>query len=238
MLSFLSCFLTSVIIKDGMNTNSQEFAFPMPLYDPIQQNSKKFMAFKRALNDKDAACASSGLPHLEKISMCTSYLDLSPIYGNSIQQNNKLRSFWGGELLTSWVSGKESLPVNKKLKTYLAFDKRNLIAPSITALHILFVREHNRIAKNLQLVNPAFNDEYIFQEARKINIAQYQHITYYEWLPLHLNETYMIEKGIISTETNSYYVNNYDTYMDASAISAFSVVAFRYGHHQVPGYFT
>ena len=47
--------------------------------------------------------------------------------------------------------------------------------------HTVWVREHNRLAKELSYLNPYWDDERLYQEARKINIAEMQHITYNEW---------------------------------------------------------
>ena len=65
----------------------------------------------------------------------------------------------------------------------LTGDSRVTEHPFLTVIHTIWVREHNRIATMLYNSNPVLSDEAIFQQARKIVIAELQHIIYSEYLP-------------------------------------------------------
>jgi len=88
----------------------------------------------------------------------------------------------------------------------------------LTALQTLFVRNHNQIAGQLQKSHPDWSDEQLYQEARKLNIAEYQQITYNYYLP-----------DLLGQNALSPYTC-YKSNVDAAIATEFSTVAFRFGH--------
>lgn len=70
-------------------------------------------------------------------------------------------------------------------------DPRVNADPHQVVMHTLWVREHNRIAGELASLNSHWSDERLYEEARRIVIAEIEHITYNEWLPVVLGQSYI-----------------------------------------------
>ncbi|XP_013100085.2 peroxidase [Stomoxys calcitrans] len=224
------------------------YNIPLHVYGPITLGTgKTCQSFTRAVSDVDISCPYSTLGYAEKLSRQTSFLDMGSMYGNSLEQSIKVRSYQGGLLKTVWNGNQELCPVitneqgecsNEVGSCFAVPDARNQFTPSAIAAHTLFVREHNRLAKILAKLNPHFSDEKLFQVARKINVAQYQKISYYEWLPLLLGSSHCYENHLTHNVGSYDYVNDYNENWHPATYADSAIGALRYGHTTVPGWFT
>ena len=108
----------------------------------------------------------------------------------------------------------------------------------LTGMHTLWVREHNRVAKELQKYHNNWDNEKLFEEARRIVIAEYQHIIYKEWLPIILGTSYMDGLGISTLSrgySNAYFgEGTRPEQFDPRVTNEFATAAFRFGHSLIP----
>lgn len=104
--------------------------------------------------------------------------------------------------------------------------------PGLMTLHTIFLREHNRIAKKLKSLNPSWNDERLFQEARKIVGAEIQHVTYNEYLPTILGNTFASRFGFAAQPTGKYFTG-YNPKFNPAIRNGFAAAAYRFGHSTV-----
>ncbi|CAG2061077.1 unnamed protein product [Timema podura] len=159
--------------------------------------SQHCMNFVRSMTTVGQDCKLSSAEQLNEV---TSYLDLSPVYGSSKSTSDSLRTLCGGRLKASRYKGQQHLPSvqnktsrcdvrNSSEACYSAGDIRVNQNPQLTVLHTILLREHNRVARVLCKLNPHWDDERVYQEARRIVIAEFQHITYYEWLSIFLGNS-------------------------------------------------
>ena len=105
--------------------------------------------------------------------------------------------------------------------------------PGLAAIHTVFVRIHNQIARELDLLRPSDTDEEIFQLTRKIVIAIIQNIHYNEWLPLIIGRRAMRQFSLTTGSRSEFLAS-----VDPSISNAFSTAAFRFGHTLIPSTYT
>ncbi len=216
----------------------------VPVGDPIGGASDTPLAFNRA--QPDPATGTSASNPAQDINYITSYLDLSQIYGSDLATDNALRTFIGGQMKTSpgglppldnltYFTAAQLAAINASVggmadagplpvsAMYVTGDTRGNENVELTVLQTLFLDNHNRIASELQKANPTWSDEQLFQEARKLNIAQYQSIIYNEWIP-----------DVLGSNALRAY-KGYNPNVNASIATEFSTVAYRFGHSLLSG---
>ena len=172
----------------------------------------------------------------EQLNLLTSFIDGSQIYGSNEEVGMAVRKFEDGLLLEgppAQLGQKPGLPIDmdnivaclNNVDCRLAGDIRANEQISLTIIHTLWFREHNRLARELKKINPFWNDERLFQEARKIVGALLQKITYDDYLPKVLGPT-----------TFSQLIGDYPGYdprVNPGVANGFATAAYRYGHSLV-----
>jgi peroxidase len=157
----------------------------------------------------------------------THFIDGSFVYGSSEAQLNSFRSFVGGQFILS----NNVLPPSAT-GGFTAGDGRVGQTPNLVVYHSVYYREHNRVASALSVINPAWDDERLFQEARRIVIAQIQHSTYDELLPVFIGEDAAQNEGLLCRGTG--YCDCYSAGVDPSCINEYTTGPSRLLHFFVP----
>lgn len=95
-------------------------------------------------------------------------------------------------------------------------------------IHTIFLREHNRIVEGLRIMNPHWDDDKLFEHARRIVIAENQHLTYNEFLPRLLSWNAVNLYGLKLLPQG--YYKDYTPTCNPSILNEFATAAFRIGH--------
>ncbi|XP_038066780.1 uncharacterized protein LOC119736842 [Patiria miniata] len=206
--------------------------------DPVFGGVQPCLTFRRSAHFND----TSGVrQHTNSI---TAYMDASFVYGSDDVTADDLADADGSlRHLTDHVTYRDLLPpdehlaqcagVNESSNIFCckAGDSRAAEQPGLTALHTLFMREHNRIAAELRVVRPSLTPVEVYQSARKIVIAEWQHISFNEYVPQIVGDELYNAKKLSPTAPYAY-----DPDVDASIANVFAAAAFRFGHTEIPDY--
>ena len=154
----------------------------------------------------------------QQVNFITAWIDGSNIYGSDDETADELRTFRNGKLK---VSPGNLLPIGDDGFFYSG-DIRVNEQIGLTAMHTLFVREHNRIAGRFAILFPHYNDEQIYLRARRLVVASMQAITINEFLP-----------ALLGRRALRPY-RGYRPEVSPKIINGFSTAAYRLGHSMLP----
>ena len=162
----------------------------------------------------------------QQLNEITGWIDASQIYGSNQERLNFLRAWDGDGRLK--ISANNLLPYNTaglpnaggpSPSLFVAGDVRANEQAGLTAMHTLFVREHNRLIDFYKDKYPTETGDELFERARRMVMAEMQSITYNEFLPVLL--------GKHAGRMGRY---RYTPFRDASIANEFSTAAYRFGH--------
>ena len=225
-------FLDHDITETPIQTPEDPLPIPVPRgdvwFDPLGTGAVEISM------SRSAPVRSNGIR--EQINAITAWIDGSQVYGSEEHRADALRAFDGeghlatsaGDLLPFNIAGLPNAPSSSVPSFFLAGDFRANEQVGLTALHVVFVREHNHWCDMIReaderrrsqgsSADPMTGDE-IYELARAIVAAELQRITYREWLPLLLGEDVLGGGSQYRPELNGAIRNE------------FATAAFRLGH--------
>ncbi len=159
-------------VSHGKNRRENHIELPLADGDDWHENP---MRIRRSPEDPTRV-AGEGAPTFTNTE--THWWDGSQIYGSTAVALTEFREGTGGRLS---VGDDGLLPVNES-----GVDKTGVTGNywlGLSALHTLFVREHNAIADMFASKHPDWSDDRTFNQARLVNAALMAKIHTIEWTP-------------------------------------------------------
>jgi len=209
-----------------LDNPEEPFNIPVPTGDPYfdpQGTGTQVIFLNRSVYDP-ATGGSSNNPR-QQINQLTAYIDASMIYGSDPIRARALRTLDGtgrlktspGNLLPFNTGGLPNLGGSDPT-LFIAGDIRANEQVGLTAMHTLFMREHNRVADLMHAHFPRLSDDAIYEAARAWVGALVQAITYKEFLPM-----------LLGPDALKPY-SGYQQKVNAGIATEFSTAAYRMGH--------
>ncbi|MEM9835897.1 MAG: peroxidase family protein [Bacteroidota bacterium] len=203
-----------------------------PQFDPMGFGTVKIHMLRNKFMEGTGTSPDNPRQFINEL---TAFIDGSAVYGSDIETANWLRSFEGGKLKVSagnlmpynTIDGEFDSPVDPDAphmddavgfatRLFVAGDPRANENPLLASYHTIFVREHNRQCDLLAVAHPDWNDEQLYQHARKMVGGLIQSVTYNEWLPT------------MGVELATY--TGYKSDVHPQLANVFTAAAFRLGH--------
>jgi len=217
--------------KTRNSSNEQWFPIKVPKgdvhFDRYASGKENLPFFRSAFN---TCTGFPGKPR-QQINMLTSFIDANMVYGASKSECDHLRLMKGGLMRTSDndmpPKNTEKRPMANPLKRnleelFITGDKRVNVQIGLITINTIFLREHNRLAKEYHRKHPLAPDEVIFQYARRMVIAELQSIIFNEYLP-----------ALLGGKERITPYHGYNNTVNSGVSNVFATAGFRFGHSQV-----
>lgn len=162
----------------------------------------------------------------QQVNEITAFVDASNVYGSDSERADALRAHDGtgrlkvsdGDLLPFNTEGLPNAPSADAPNFFLAGDFRANEQVGLTAMHTLFVREHNYWAGVVARSNSDLDGDQIYEIARSIVGAEMQVITYNEFLPV-----------LLGPDAIPRY-RGYRADLNPGITNVFATASYRFGH--------
>ena len=180
-------FLDHDITEAPVGTDTMDIEVPIgdPWFDPMNTGTQVIGMHRSEYQIDDDG-------KRQQLNNITAFIDASNVYGSEDELAHWLRTNDGtgmlktsaGDLLPFNTDGHHNAPTSDDPTLFLAGDVRSNEQSALTAIHTLFVREHNYWAQQLAVQFPDADGDELFERARAIVIAEMQAITFNEFLPV------------------------------------------------------
>ncbi|XP_041371604.1 dual oxidase 2-like [Gigantopelta aegis] len=222
------------------------FNIPIPKghvrYDPEGEGGKELPLLRTRFDARTGYSPNNPRQQLNEI---TPFLDGGLMYGTAKAWTDTLREFKGGRLLAEDLTKplSDSIPVRNDIRLpmpnppspkdhvlrpvtrfYRIGNPRGNENPFLLAFGVMWFRWHNYLCERLSATNPDWSDERLFNEARKLVIAQHQKIVMYDWLPAWLQRKENSDLFPIPA------YKGYNPHVHPGVSQEMQTAALRYGH--------
>ncbi|XP_046346605.2 peroxidasin-like isoform X1 [Haliotis rufescens] len=220
--------------------------FPIPVPNSDGRVHTRCLGFSRSsatCNTGSTSIFYHTVSPRQQINSLTTFIDASNVYGSTPREAESLRDLSNNRGLlrvgSLTLRGSRYLPFDddslshvdcqiepskRHVPCFRAGDHRANEHLALTAMHTLWLREHNRIATIILQLNPHWDGNKVYHETRKLIGGVMQHITYTQWIPKIL--------GTRGMELMGPY-KGYDPSVNPTISNVFATAALRFGHSLV-----
>ncbi|CAG2103066.1 unnamed protein product, partial [Medioppia subpectinata] len=193
----------------------------------------------------------------DQITATTPVMDLSQLYGFFDARARSLRTFSKGKLQTNKsLKGDDIMPEAILPRDQDILDLNRCTPPVdrpwlgcmkggdgnrvnqqvvVTSMLTTLLLRHNQHCDGLALINQHWTDEILYQEARRLLLAEYAQITYAEYLPSIFNQKFM---DFFDLNVRPYgKFSEYNPDVSPDTVQEYGAAAFRFGHSNIDSIF-